>query len=61
MKKEYRKRKGSDVWHWCTNCSNWPTSNYEVWCGEGRPPSGELDNECRAKEQNKNCNKKFCS
>lgn len=25
----YRKKKGSDTWHWCRNCSNWPTSNFE--------------------------------
>jgi len=25
---EYRRRKGRDTWHWCRNCSNWPTSNY---------------------------------
>lgn len=53
---EYRKVKGSDTWHWCTNCSNWPTSNYDVWTGTGRPPSGELDNECRGKERNNECN-----
>jgi hypothetical protein len=22
---EYRRRKGADTWHWCSNCSNWPT------------------------------------
>ncbi len=54
---EYRKKKGTDTWHWCTNCSNWPTVNYDsvnVPAGK-RPTSGELDNECRNKEQNNNC------
>lgn len=54
---EYRKRKGTDTWHWCTNCSNWPTSNYDsqnVPAGK-RPSSGELDNECLGKEKNNNC------
>ena len=55
MKKEYRKKKGSDTWHWCTNCSKWPISGYDVWIGEGRPPSGELDDECRAKEKSNDC------
>jgi hypothetical protein len=51
----YRKRKGTDTWHWCRNCSNWPTSNYEEITTSGRPTSGELDNECRSKEQAGNC------
>jgi hypothetical protein len=55
---KYRKRKdGGDTWHWCTNCSNWPTSNYEevdVPAGQ-RPSSGELDNECLAKERAGTC------
>ena len=53
----YRKIKGGDTWHWCTNCSNWPTSNYDSeWhSGKERPRSGELDNECKAKEANNNC------
>lgn len=51
----YRKRKGTDTWHWCKNCSNWPTSNYEET--SGRPTTGELDNECLAKEKAGICTK----
>lgn len=54
---EYRKKHGSDVWHWCTNCEDWPTSGYEsvsLPAGQ-RPSSGELDNECRSKEANGDC------
>lgn len=54
---EYRKRKGTDIWHWCTNCSQWPTANYDsqkVMIGE-RPKNGELDNECLGREQSYNC------
>ena len=51
----YRRLKGSDTWHWCRNCSNWPTSNYETVTTSGRPSSGELDNECKAKEKDDNC------
>jgi len=31
----YRRHKESDTWHWCTNCTNWPTS---IW-GMGRRKS----------------------
>lgn len=46
--REYRKRKDSDTWHWCKNCSNWPTRDYDV--RYSKPTTGELDNECRAKD-----------
>lgn len=49
----YRKTKGRDTWHFCRNCSNWPTSNYDT--SATRPSSGELCNECQAKEDNKTC------
>ena len=51
----YRRKKGSDTWHLCRNCSNWPTSDYEEVDRSSRPTSGELDNECEAKEKAKNC------
>lgn len=50
---EYRKRKDSDTWHWCRNCSNWPTSDYDS--RYTKPTSGELDNECKAKDAADNC------
>jgi hypothetical protein len=54
--REYRRRKGSDVWHWCRNCSNWPTSNYDT--RDTKPTSsGELDNECLAKDRAGTCSK----
>lgn len=43
----YRKRRGYDAWHWCRNCSGWPTSDYDEQ--QGKPASGELCNECKAK------------
>jgi len=52
-KMKYRKLKGSDTWHWCRNCSNWPTSNYVE--RDAKPTSGELDNECLAKEKAGTC------
>jgi len=54
---KYRRKQGSDVWHWCTNCEDWPASNYEevdLPAGQ-RPSSGELDNECRSKERQNDC------
>lgn len=50
----YRKTKGKDTWHFCTNCSNWPTSNYDST--STKPSSGEFCNECLAKEKSNNCN-----
>ena len=55
MMAEYRKKKGSDTWHWCRNCSNWPTKDYDV--SYTKPTSGELDNECKSKERSGNCRK----
>lgn len=49
----YRKRKGTDTWHWCRNCSSWPTSDYTEQAT--KPTSGELCNQCRSKEQNGTC------
>lgn len=48
----YRKRKGRDTWHYCRNCSNWPTRNY-VQSRERK--GGELCNECKAKRKNREC------
>lgn len=53
MASQYRKRKGSDTWHFCSNCSNWPTSNYEI--SYTKPTSGEFCNECQAKKKAGNC------
>jgi uncharacterized protein (DUF433 family) len=47
----YRRRKGSETWHWCSNCSTWPDSDYE----EQTTFTGERCNQCSAKEQMGNC------
>lgn len=52
---EYRRKKDSDTWHWCKNCSNWPTSDYVT--RRGKPTSGELDDQCKSKEKKKTCQK----
>jgi hypothetical protein len=46
-----RKRRGSDTWHFCRNCSQWPVSDYV----EGPGTSGEKCNECRSKQANGTC------
>ena len=47
MKYKYRRRRGSDTWHFVGTCSNWPTSDFIE--REDKPKKGELCNECRAR------------
>ena len=49
---------GSDTWHWCKNCTSYPSTivKRETHSGKERPRSGELDNQCLAKERNGTCN-----
>lgn len=50
----YRRRKGNyDTWHFCTNCSRWPTSDYDAQ--SAKPTTGEFCNECLGKEKAGNC------
>lgn len=49
---KYRKKRDSDTWHWCRNCSNDPTSDYTET--EKRPDS-DLCNECKGKEKDGTC------
>jgi hypothetical protein len=49
----YRKRKDSDTWHWCKNCSNYPKSGYTT--SLKKPKSGELCNECQSKQNRNDC------
>ncbi|MFW5734257.1 MAG: hypothetical protein ACOCWR_04265 [Oceanidesulfovibrio sp.] len=49
----YRRKRGSDVWHWSPSCPHWPTSDFEEFVIRGRPPSGLLDKECQRAERNK--------
>jgi hypothetical protein len=51
--RRYRRRRDSDVWHFCSNCTEWPTESYVEQTT--RPTSGELDNQCRSKEANGGC------
>ena len=53
MADHYRRRKSHDTWHFCSNCSNWPTSDYDTHYG--KPTTGELCNECQSKKSTNNC------
>lgn len=50
---EYRQRNDSDTWHWCQNCTNWPTAGYSS--RHSKPTSGELCDQCLSKEDAGNC------
>jgi hypothetical protein len=49
----WRRRPDSDTWHWCPNCSTYPTRGYLSTAR--KPRSGELCNECRAKDRHGEC------
>lgn len=51
----YRRKRNSDTWHYCRNCSNWPTTDYVEQ--HTKPSSGELDNECRSKDASGSCSR----
>ena len=51
----YRRRKGSDIGHWCRNCSNCPKWDYDE--RDTKPTYGEHCDECIAKEREANCRK----
>lgn len=55
----YVQANGSDTWHWCKNCTSYPSAGNiaksEFHPGKERPRSGELDNQCLGKERNGDC------
>ena len=51
----YRKKRGSNRWHWCINCSSWPTKNYEE--NIDKPYPGELCRRCKDNEKAGKCTK----
>lgn len=52
---QYRRKNGSDTWHWCSNCSNYPTGAGTYDSRPDKPSSGDLCNECKAKRDAGNC------
>jgi DNA-binding NtrC family response regulator len=49
----WRKKNDSNVWHHCSNCSTWPTSDYDE--RETMPADSEVCSECEAKEPTNDC------
>jgi DNA-binding NtrC family response regulator len=49
----WRKSYDSTVWHHCSNCSTWPTSDYEE--RNTIAPDNEVCNECEARELANDC------
>jgi hypothetical protein len=56
MAKKYVKRKDSDTWHWCTNCTGYPHGG-DVDERFEHPTSGELCDQCLAKTAHGKCQK----
>jgi DNA-binding NtrC family response regulator len=50
---KFRRRMGSEIWHFCTNCSTWPANDYHEQIST--PRTGEFCNECKAKSEKGNC------
>ena len=48
----YVQAQGSDNWHWCTNCSQWPNN---IAKKTQTRPSSDLCNQCKSKEDNGTC------
>jgi hypothetical protein len=51
----YRRRRGNDTWHFCSNCTNWPTAAVVYEEQQQKPTTGEFCNECKSKRDNQNC------
>jgi len=50
----YRRKEETQVWHWCANCSKYP-SGQDVVTRHSKPEYGEMCTECRAKEGAGDC------
>ncbi len=51
---EYRRKKDSEVWHWCTNCPEYPGGEAIV-TRHTRPEYGKLCPTCEVKRQAGDC------
>jgi len=50
----YRRKEDSNVWHWCTNCSQYPSGS-DIIMRHTQPEYGERCPECQVKEQAGDC------
>jgi hypothetical protein len=54
----YRRRKEVyDAWHWCHNCTRYPTDDFIEVTLRDPPTRGELCDQCQERERGKNCSK----
>jgi hypothetical protein len=53
MASEYRQHDTSDVWHFCSNCSDWPTADFSR--EPDKPEGRALCSECQNKRDSDNC------
>jgi hypothetical protein len=53
MPAEHRKKLLSDTWHFCSNCTKWPTDRFIA--SLDRPTNQLLCEECRAKNERGEC------
>lgn len=49
---EYRKKLGSDIFHFCPKCKQYPTKNFYSYSNK---PSGEACDECLRKQKSGSC------
>jgi hypothetical protein len=49
MASEYKRKMGTDTWHFCVNCSLWPTDDFVS--SDVLPRSYQICNECMYKNQ----------
>lgn len=52
---EYRQRFGSEVWHFCRNCSRYPVSEEVEEQRRREPTTGRLCQECTSKRERGVC------
>jgi CheY-like chemotaxis protein len=52
----YRRQNGSEIWHWCGNCSTWPTTG-EFEQANFLPAGAEVCNECWIRNQDGACDR----
>src|SRR5438093_4172227 len=53
MASEYRRERNSDIWHFCSNCSQWPKDNFIEQ--RTTPRTEKMCNECVSKRRQDEC------
>jgi len=53
----YVKRKNSDTWHWCKNCSNYPSEKVIEKTRRSKPKGAKLCPQCESKAKRGQCDK----